>query len=312
MLLSVSRRTDVPAWFTDWFFQRLKAGYALTRNPVNHHQITKVPLSPQTVDCIVFWTKNPAPMLPRLSQLDEMGYRYYFQFTLTPYGTDLEENLPPKEELLQTFRQLSRMLGPDRVLWRYDPVILNKTCTISWHKEQFERLCAALSGYTKRCTISFVDLYYKLNRVRDTQLLREIYPEEQDILAAAFAESGKKHGISLCTCCEERDLSAFGIPHGACVDKELVEQLCGAVLEVKRDKNQRTNCLCSQSIDLGAYNTCANGCLYCYASYSLRSLGLNMELHRPDGELLVGTVGEKDKVKELDARSNLVQQITLF
>ncbi|MFQ8600525.1 MAG: DUF1848 family protein [Oscillospiraceae bacterium] len=162
MILSASRRTDIPAHYADWFWNRIEAGSVLVRNPVNPRQISRISLDPALVDCIVFWSKDPAPLLATLPALAERGYPYLFQFTLTPYGPSLEKNLRPKREILHTFRCLSRMIGPERVHWRYDPVLLNDTCTPDWHKAAFASLCRALSGYTRACTISFLDGYGKL------------------------------------------------------------------------------------------------------------------------------------------------------
>ena len=163
MIVSASRRTDIPCYYSDWFINRLNEGYVLTRNPMNHTQVSKIPLSSDVVDCIVFWTKDPKNMLTKLEMLEEMEYKYYFQFTLNPYGNDIEKNLRKKIDIEDTFIFLSKTIGKERVLWRYDPIILNDYLTIGYHKEQFKRLCERLYNYTKNVTISFVDMYRKLN-----------------------------------------------------------------------------------------------------------------------------------------------------
>ena len=157
MIISASRRTDIPAYYSEWFFNRLKAGYVLVRNPMNIHKISKVSLSPKVVDGIVFWTKNPTPMLKRIPELEQ--YSYYFQFTLNPYGRDVELNVPSKGRvIIPAFRKLSKLIGRERVIWRYDPIIINKKYTIEYHCKYFRILASKLSEYTERCTISFVDL----------------------------------------------------------------------------------------------------------------------------------------------------------
>ena len=158
MIISVSRRTDIPSYYSEWFFNRLKDGYAYVRNPMNPHQISEVSLSPDVVDGIVFWTKNPTPMLNRLDELQD--YTYYFQFTLTPYGVDIEKNIPSKNKIvIPTFQKLSTLIGKDRVIWRYDPILLNDKYTLQYHMKYFRVLCDKLAGYTEKCTISFLDLY---------------------------------------------------------------------------------------------------------------------------------------------------------
>ena len=156
MIISASRRTDIPAFYSEWLLNRLKEGYALVANPRNALRFSRVSLNPQTVDCLVFWTKNPAPMLPKLDEITAMGYPFYFQFTLTPYGQDIEQNLPDKKTLLQTFQALSRLLGAKRVIWRYDPVILTAQMNIEYHLQCFETFASALEGYTHRCIFSFL------------------------------------------------------------------------------------------------------------------------------------------------------------
>ena len=162
MIVSASRRTDIPAFYSDWFFRRLEEGYLYVKNPMNPRQVSKILLSQDTVDCFVFWTKDPGPMMERLSVLDRLGYPYYFQFTLTPYGTDVEPGLPHKNELVRTFRELSCRLGPERVIWRYDPVLLSPSYTREYHFQWFSRLCGSLEGYTHTCVISFLDIYRKI------------------------------------------------------------------------------------------------------------------------------------------------------
>ena len=160
MILSVSRRTDIPAYYSAWFLNRLAEGFVLVPNPHNPRQLSRIPLSPETVDCIVFWTKNPAPMLDALPRIEAAGYPFYFQFTLTPYGPRTEPGLPPKEELVRAFWALSRRLGPKRVVWRYDPVMVDGRYPTAWHLERFEALCNALEGAAERCVFSFVDAMF--------------------------------------------------------------------------------------------------------------------------------------------------------
>ena len=163
MILSVSRRTDIPNYYSEWFFNRIKERFVYVRNPMNEHQISKIDLSPDVVDCIVFWTKNPEPMITRLDELSK--YNYYFQFTLTGYGKDIECNVPhKKEKMIPIFRELSRKIGKQKVIWRYDPIFFTKKYTPEYHLKAFEQIAMALKGYTEKCVISFVDVYAKNKR----------------------------------------------------------------------------------------------------------------------------------------------------
>ena len=308
MILSVSRRTDIPAYYSDWLFNRLKAGYALVRNPVNHAQITRVPLSPDVVDCIVLWTKDPLHMLPRLKELDEMGYRYYFQFTLTPYGRELEPGIRNKELVEQTLLTLSETIGANRIIWRYDPIILNDTLGIDYHKEQFARMCSKFHDAVRSVTISFVDLYPKLK----TDQIRAMTLEEMQQLGEFFGKTAADFHLPIHTCCETADLSQYGITKACCIDPQLVEKLADRHISINRDKNQRPGCGCCESVDIGVYNTCPHGCVYCYANFSPESTRYNMEQYDKNGELLIGRVLEGESIREREAKSNLDGQLSFF
>jgi len=300
MILSASRRTDIPVYYSEWLVNRLRAGYVLTRNPMNHAQVSKVTLSPDVIDCIVFWTKDPRNMLDKLDIIDKLGYRYYFQFTVTPYDKSVEKGLRDKEDIVKTFCELSNRIGKDKILWRYDPIILNDGFVFAFHIEQFLRLCSKLGGYTKQCIISFVDMYPKLR----ADILREISIDEMIELGRMISSVAKDFGITVKACCEKLILSECGIEQASCIDKTLIESICGYSLDVKRDRNQRESCGCYESIDIGAYNTCKHGCIYCYANYSHASVIENCKRHDPQGELLVGRVGENDKITIRNGKSN--------
>lgn len=308
MILSASRRTDIPSYYSEWFMNRLKAGFADFRNPVNHRQLYRIPLSPDTVDCIVFWTKNPEPMLGRLPELDRMGYPYYFQFTITPYGSDMERSLPEKERILKTFERLSKMIGPRRVLWRYDPILLNENISLEFHKESFTKFCERLSPYTNRVTISFLDLYRK---IKSDQVLR---PNHEQIaeLADFIGRTAADYSLEVFACCEAENLAPYGINPSACIDKTLIEEICGVSMDLKPDHNQRKCCGCCESIDIGAYNTCGNGCVYCYATYSDPLIDFNNRLYDPSASLLCGAQITGEEVILRDVCSNRSGQLSFY
>jgi len=283
MIISASRRTDIPGYYCEWFMNRLRAGYLLARNPFNPAQIRRVDLSPKLADCIVFWTKDPAPMLPKLDAIDDMGYKYYFQFTLTPYGREVERNLRPKEDIVKTFIALGKKLGSNRLFWRYDPVILNDNISVDYHISNFSSLCKEIGAYANSVTVSFVDMYRKIK----TPLVREITADETARVSAAFSGIAGRYGLSVRACCERTDLSSYGIGPASCINRETAEKLCGRAITEKPDKNQRPGCGCVSSVDIGAYNTCKNGCVYCYANYSASSVEKNYKRHDPAGEFLI-------------------------
>lgn len=295
MILSVSRRTDIPACYPEWFMKRLRAGFVMVRNPMNPHQVSHVRLTPETVDCIVFWTKNPSPMLPYLPEIRRMGYPFLFQVTLNAYGRETEASLPALQERIAAMRTLSAQCP---VVWRYDPILLSDVYTVDWHINRFARLAAALYGCTDRCVISFIDVYDKIRaRLRNIGA-RSCTEAEMHRLAAAFAEIAAQHELRLQTCAEKIDLAAYDIEHGACISPELIGRLLGRPVAVRRDTNQREACGCMPSVDVGAYNTCRNGCAYCYANHSPEIVARNAAAHSADSPLLTGCLLPEDKVTE--------------
>lgn len=302
MIISASRRTDIPNHYPDWFFNRIREGYVLVRNPFNMHQVSKVSLSPDAVDCIVFWTKNPAGMIKRLDEL--AGYHYYFQFTLNPYGEDVEPGFPPgKEDIIKTFIKLSEKVGPEKVIWRYDPILISEKYSINYHMHHFGETAMKLKNSTGKCIISFIDLYRKIaNNIKDLDL-RTITEENKLEIAAGFSRIAGEFGIGIETCAEDIDLSGFGIGHGKCIDAKLIEELTDCKLDAKKDKNQRRECGCAESIDIGMYNTCPSGCRYCYANYSGKAAGRNFKSHDPYSDLLCGAVTNWNRVIDRSAKS---------
>ncbi|MFR1517186.1 MAG: DUF1848 domain-containing protein [Clostridia bacterium] len=299
MVLSASRRTDIPCCYSEWFMNRLREGFAYTRNPMNPAQLSRIPLTPEIVDCIVFWTKDAENMLPYLEELDRMGYRYYFQFTVTPYGRTIEKNLRDKIEIEKTFIELSKRIGRERVVWRYDPIVLNETITAVSHKEQFRRLCETLSSYTERVILSYVDLYAKLK----TPLLREISQDEMAELSSFIGTTAKEYGLVPQACCEQHDLSRWGIGRASCIDRELIGRICGEPLAIPPDRNQRSGCGCVQSVDIGAYDTCRNGCIYCYANARPETARRRFSALDPHGPLLADRVAPGETIRERTVKS---------
>ena len=243
MIISASRRTDIPACYGQWMMARLRAGEVLVPNPYNASRISRVALSPGNVDCIVFWTKNAAPMLPLLDELDALGYKYYFEYTVTGYGSALEPGLPEKERTVDTFLRLSERLGPEGVDWRFDPVLLTSSITPAWQLERFGALCCALHGATRRCVFSFADPYPGIR-----PSIAPLEETQMRLLAKGFADIAGEYGLPLYTCAETVELSEYGIRHAACIDSAKVERIAGYPIRVERDPGQRPACGCAASV----------------------------------------------------------------
>ncbi len=311
MILSVSRRTDIPNYYSEWFFNRLKDGFLYVRNPMNFHQISEIKISPDVVDCIVFWTKNPLPMMERLDELE--AYNYYFQFTLTGYGNDVERNLPNKRtSVIPIFQELSNKIGKEKVVWRYDPIFFSNRYNVQYHLKAFRSIAEALSGYTEKCVISFLDIYPKNKKNMDNLLSYDLSDSELREFAKELSNIAKENHIKIGSCAEKVDLDEYGIIHNSCIDKELIEKIIGCKLKINKDKNQRIECGCVESVEVGTYNTCKNGCVYCYANYSAKSVESNFQKYDPLSPLLCGHIEKDDRISTRKVVSLKETQISIF
>lgn len=309
MILSASRRTDIPAFYSEWFLNRVREGYLVTRNPMNADQLLRIKLDPDIVDCIVFWTKNPIPMIPRLDELKD--YCYYFQFTLTGYGKDIERNLPDKKEkLIPAFQDLSRKIGKEKVIWRYDPILINDRYTMEYHKSAVAQIAEALNGYTEKCVFSFVDSYARNSKALQSLGVREMTLEQMQEIAAYIRDVVAANGMVSATCAEKIDLTSLGIEHNACIDKALIERLTGGkIKDTKKntkDSGQRPECKCMLSKEIGTANTCSNGCVYCYANYSPESVKKSISRYDPLSPILCDRIGEDEVIKDASDMKPLV------
>lgn len=311
MILSVSRRTDIPNYYSEWFFNRLKDGFLYVRNPMNFHQISEIKISPDVVDCIVFWTKNPLPMMERLDELE--AYNYYFQFTLTGYGNDVERNLPNKKtSVIPIFQELSNKIGKEKVVWRYDPIFFSNRYNVQYHLKAFRSIAEALSEYTEKCVISFLDIYPKNKKNMDNLLSYDLSDSELREFAKELSNIAKENHIKIGSCAEKVDLDEYGIIHNSCIDKELIEKIIGCKLKINKDKNQRIECGCVESVEVGTYNTCKNGCVYCYANYSAKSVESNFQKYDPLSPLLCGHIEKDDRISTRKVVSLKETQISIF
>ena len=281
----------------------------MVRNPMNYHQVSEVILIPELVDCIVFWTKDPREIIDRLGQLDR--YQYYFHVTITPYDRSVEPRVPSKKAVVESFKELSNKVGKQRVIWRYDPIILTHRFNLDFHASSFSELAALLTGYTDRCVISFLDVYKKIER--NVRAMGQPLDEQATwALADKIAAIAERHNIVIESCCEVVDLSFLGIRHGRCIDDRLISEITGKPINVPKDKGQRKACGCVASVDIGAYNTCRHGCLYCYANFSAKAIESNVRMHDTRSPLLVGEITPHDKVKRRKVPNHKANSLGLF
>ncbi len=296
MIISASRRTDIPGFYAEWFMNRIRAGYCTVPNPFNLGQVSRVPLTPEDVDVIVFWTRYPRPLFRHLRQLESWGYHYYFQVTLMDNPRVIDTKGPALEASLRAFQELADHVGPDRVIWRYDPIVFTPKTEATFHLQTYERIARRLKGHTRRSVISVVDVYRK-SRHRLRELAAKGYEvldhrkEARDrygALMRAIAEIADASSMEVMSCAEKDDLHTYGIRAGKCVDDELIARVFGIAVPGKKDPAQRKACGCVASKDIGMYDTCLFGCEYCYATKGLAQARMNRRAHDPESPSLIG------------------------
>lgn len=294
MILFASGRCDIPAYYSEWFYHRLQEGFVDVRNPFNAHQISRIYLNEQNVDAIVFCTKNPIPMLDRLN---EITFPYLFHITFTPYKEDIEQ-VGNKKEILNAVIKMADTLGKKRVVVRYDPIFLSEIYTLEYHEAAFQKLCKSIQGHIETIVISFVDMYKNTKANMQKMRMKEMQEHDMREIGRIFGNIAKQYQIQVQTCAEAIDLSAYGITSGACFDRKQMENIVGHSLAHIKSDGVRATCACMATVDIGDYNCCANGCLYCYANYDAKQIDERMKLHDPHSSVLIGHVEKQDTIIE--------------
>lgn len=296
MIISASRRTDIPAFYSKWFMNRITAGYCTVPNPFNRNQVSHVSLSPEDTEVIVFWTRNAGPLLPHLPDLDKRGYRYYFQYTLLDYPRELDPKTPSVKSNIKIFKELSDLIGPEKVIWRYDPIVFSDQTGVNFHLEKIYQIADELQGYTNRVVISIMDPYRKAKkRLRNLEeegisIFKDFYHKNPifERMIKEISEIAEIHEMEITSCAEEINLSGLGVRRGKCIDDDLIENLFNIHVTHKKDPYQREACGCVVSKDIGMYDTCLYGCQYCYATQSFQRAKTNYGQHDPTSPSLIG------------------------
>ena len=288
MILNVSGRTDIVAFYSKWFMNRYKEGYVDVRNPFYPKFVSRIYFD--DVDLIVFCTKNP---LPILSFLDKIDKPIIFHVTLTPYGKDIEPNVMPKGKIIEAIKRLSKIVGVDNVYVRYDPILINDKYDVNFHIKAFESLCIKLNGYIKHIIVSFVDDYKNVRNNMYVLKLKKIDASIYKIIGQNFSRIARENGMTVQTCFEKNDLSCYGFISSPCVSRELALSLTGK----KFSKWKARDCGCAEMVDIGFYNTCSHFCKYCYANYDEKKVNANIKNHDDASSLLVGYLNDDDEIK---------------
>jgi hypothetical protein len=290
MIVSASRRTDIPAFYGQWFMNRLRAGFCSVANPFNPKQVGTVSLRPEDVSCFVFWTRYPVSLSPHLPELLSRGHEFVMLYTVLDYSSDLEPGMPVLSARIREFRQMADRYSPDRMAWRYDPILISPGTDAAFHRDRFRAIASELRGATHRVIISFFDAYPKararLSSVSGGRYRYEGDPQDRVLadLVPAIVETAGEFGMDIQSCAEKLDLEQYCVAPGACIDGPYLEQVTGRPMPRRKDAGQRKRCRCVESRDIGAYDTCRFGCVYCYATN--RPPG--QTAHDPSAPMLVG------------------------
>lgn len=294
MILNTGNRTDIPAFYSEWFYNRIRAGLVLVRNPYYHQQVIQYRLTPEVVDCLAFCTKNPAPMLDRYSEIS--AFKQFWFVTITPYGRDIEPHVPDKAEVIEAFKWLSEAVGIEAVGWRYDPIFITEKYSLDFHLDSFERMASSLKSYTDHCVISFIDLYQKTRR--NFKGVQAVKSSDRAVIGQAFAIIARQNGMILRTCCEGADLTPYGVDCSGCMTQTVLERAIGTRLKVPKNRyTSREGCDCLLGSDIGAYNSCSHGCSYCYANHDDQTVKHNRANHDPKSPFLIGNAMAGDIIK---------------
>ena len=292
MILMVSGRTDVVAFYSKWFIKRYHAGFIDTRNPFNPHLISRIDFN--NVDLIMFCTKNPHPIIPYLKEITKP---ILFHVTLTSYDKDIEPNVPDKKKIIEDIKRISNLIGIDNIHVRYDPILLNHKYTVDYHIKAFNRLCNLLDGYVKNIIISFVDDYKNVRKNMSSLQLIPFTDEDYQKIGESFSKSAKEHNMTVRTCFEEHDLTEYGFLKDDCLSATFAYKLTGNIYPIQTARKGK-KCHCVRMVDIGEYNSCNHRCKYCYANYSEKDIEKSIANHNPHSTLLIGEIGPDDIIKE--------------
>ena len=307
MIINTGQRTDIPAFYAEWFANRLKEGFVCVRNPYNPNQVSRYRLDHAVVDVIGFCTKNPAPMFPYMELLKDYG-QYWF-VTITPYGRDIEPNVPDKHQLIEDFMTLSNIVGINSIGWRFDPVFISERYGEEYHIRAFEQIAAALDGYTETAVISFIDLYPKVRR--NFPEVQEVTKEQRIRLGKEFIRIASAHGMTVKPCAEGDELAAYGADCSGCMRIRDYEKAIGMHLNAPKRKGARAECACYLSCDIGAYNTCKHLCRYCYANADISEVLAQSRMHDPKSPFLIGSYMDGDVIHDVPQKSWIDAQTSL-
>ena len=302
MIINTGSRTDTVQYYSDWLLKRFKEGFVYSRNPLFPNIVTRYELNPNIVDCVVFCSKNYEPILDRLTEITDK-FNTYFHYTITAYGRDIEPNVPTIDESIETLIKLSKIVGKQRIAWRYDPILLTKKYTKQVHYNTFDYMSKRLSPHIDRCIFSFVDMYKKL----ETNMPEIIILNNNDKIEIAknIGSIARKHNMIIQTCATIEDFKQFGILQSGCMTSEILGNANNITFKKVRHSGNRQGCKCIENRNIGDYDTCPNGCKYCYANKNPQIAQENYKKHNPNDLMILGNLKPTDEIQQSNQKSYL-------
>ncbi len=306
MIINTGSRTDTVQYYTKWLLKRFEEGFVYSRNPLFPSKVTRYELNPEVLDCVIFCSKNYKPVLPYIKSIAEK-FNTYFYYTITAYGKDIEPNVPSIDKSIETLIKLSEIVGSQRIAWRYDPILLTENYTKETHYKTFDYMAQRLSPYIDRCIFSFVEMYKKL-KTNMPEIILFTNSDKREI-AENIGSIAKKYNIIIQTCAEAENYEKYNIKVSGCITTDILEKANNISFKKLRHLGNRKGCRCVENRNIGDYDSCPNGCRYCYANQNPESALANFKKHNPDFDMILGNLKETDEVVQSSQKSYLKQNV---
>lgn len=306
MIINTGSRTDTVQYYSEWLLKRFEEGFVYSRNPLFPNKVTRYELNPDVLDCVIFCSKNYEPILPHIKSISDK-FNTYFHYTITAYGKDIEPNVPSIDESIQTLIKLSEIVGKQRIAWRYDPVLLTEKYTKDVHYKTFDYMAEKISPHIDRCIFSFVEMYKKLKTNMPEIIL--LNQDDKNEIAKNIGGISKKYNMVIQTCATNGNYEQYNIKPSGCMTSEILGNANNVTFKKLKHAGTRRDCNCMENRNIGDYDTCPNGCKYCYANQNPEIALENFKNHKPNFDMILGNLNETDEVSPSSQKSFLVHNI---
>lgn len=306
MIINTGSRTDTVQYYTEWLLKRFEEGFVYSRNPMFPNKVTKYELNPEILDCVIFCSKNYEPILPYIESITNR-FNTYFHYTITAYGKDIEPKVPSIDKSIETLIKLSEIVGKQRIAWRYDPILLTEKYTKEVHYNTFDYMAEKISPHIDRCIFSFVEMYKKLKvNMPEIILLNE---NDKNEIAKNIGGISKKYNMIIQTCATNGNYEQFNIKPSGCMTSEILGTANNITFKKIKHSGNRQSCNCMENRNIGDYDTCPNGCKYCYANQDPKIALENFKKHKPEFDTILGNLKDTDEISQSSQKSFLADTV---